>query len=92
MHTKEDVQSAVKNALKRVTGIEILSERENLLKAEVGIAPAKFLYVFDELQEGLQLPVYEIFKNQTFVVMSVENLSTALFELQAIICGAEVRT
>lgn len=82
MYSKRDIEKAILEAVKAVAGIEFLEKSANLVDRDMNIIPANFLYVFDMLEEKFRLPVYNIFIDSTYEVMTVENLTEALFELQ----------
>lgn len=82
MHSKEDIEKIIREAVINVTGITLLKKIDNLIGKDLNIMPADFLYIFDILGKELQLPVHDIFINYTFEVMIVENLTDALFELE----------
>ncbi|SHH84864.1 hypothetical protein SAMN02745823_01176 [Sporobacter termitidis DSM 10068] len=82
MNSKEVIENTIRDAVKDVTGITNLEKDASLIDRELAIIPACFLYIFDILEKKLELPVYNIFKDHTFEVMTVENLTNALFELE----------
>ena len=43
--------------------------------------PVNFLYIFEILKNELELPVYKIFENHTYQVMTIDNLANAFMEL-----------
>jgi len=92
MYSISEIEDVVCNVVKSVAGIEAVSRTENLLSRKLNIHPAKFLYIFNELQQELQLLVCEIFKGQAYTLMTIENLASALFELQGANPEVETRT
>lgn len=73
--------TAIKDAVWNVTGIKIESEETSLLDTKLGIPPADFLYIFELLEKNLELPVIDIFRDSNYLVMKLNNLSDAIFEL-----------
>ncbi len=82
MNTKEIMVNTILAAVEEVTGILDLENDTSLIDRDLAIMPACFLYIFDMLEKRLQLPVYDIFIDNTFEVMTVENLSNALLKLK----------
>jgi hypothetical protein len=82
MHSKEAIEKTIREAVKDVTGIAFLEKDASLIDRELDIIPANFLYIFDILEEKLQLPIHDVLINHTFEVMTVENLTDALFKLE----------
>lgn len=81
MYSKEGIEKAIREAVKDVTGITIFDKDTSLIDSKMNILPAQFLYIFDLLEKKLQIPVHDIYIKQTFEVMTVGNLTDALFEL-----------
>jgi len=81
MQLRDAIEKAIFDAVENVTDITQLNKDTSLISRELGIVPVDFLYVFDILQQRLQLSVYEIFRNHTYEVMTVGNLIDALFDL-----------
>lgn len=82
MNSKEDIENIIRNAVKDVLGITSLDKSASLIDRDLAIVPVNFLYIFEILEKGLQLPVYNIFIDHTYEVMTIEKLTNALFELQ----------
>jgi len=80
-NTKEDIEQAIRDAVGRVTGITELDSDLNLVSKELGIAPANFLYIFDIFEKALGLPIHDILKSNNYQVMTVANLTEALYAL-----------
>ena len=83
MHSKKMIENIIRDAVKNVTGIIELKKDDSLIDKELKIIPADFIYIFDILRERLQLPVHDIFVKHTFEVMTIENMTDALFELKS---------
>jgi len=81
MHTKESVETAIRESIFDVTGVAKLEGNSSLVGKELDINPVAFLYIFDILEKRLRLPVYDVFTKYGYNVMTVDNLATALLEL-----------
>jgi hypothetical protein len=90
MYSKECIGRLIKESIKDVTGITILDKDTSLIGSNMSILPAKFLYIFELLEKKLQLPVHDIYKEYTFEVMTIENLTDALFDLDKRINPADI--
>ena len=62
-YSEVDIVELIKKIVFDVTKIEIISSEENLLSTKLDINPVDFLYIFDELEKRLNIPVVEIFVN-----------------------------
>jgi hypothetical protein len=82
MNTRESIEHKIREAVGDVTGTTNLDKNVSLIDRAALIIPVCFLYIFDILEKSLELPVYDIFTNHSFEVMTVENLTDALFELE----------
>jgi len=81
MQTKEVIQAAIYDAVREVTGISHFEKNASLIDKDLRIGPASFLYIFDILEKQLQVPACDIFQNHTYEVMTISNLTEALFAL-----------
>jgi len=82
MYSKEQIELSIRSAVKAVVDIEIQDNKLNLVAKEMGINPAMFLYIFEILENELQMQVCDVFIDQTSEVMTLENLTNAIFQLQ----------
>jgi hypothetical protein len=82
MISKADIKAYIKKAVKDTIGSEPLDGDASLLGAGLNIPPAGFLYIFDILEQQLRLPICDVFTNHSFDVMSVDNLTDAIYEMQ----------
>jgi hypothetical protein len=81
MISKTDIKACIKKAIKDTVGSEPSRDDIILLDDKLNIPPAGFLYIFDILERQLRLPVCEVFTNHSFNVMSINNLSDAIYEI-----------
>ena len=80
MYTKNDIENAVRDSIKSVTGIEALDKDASLVDSILGISPASFLYIFDILENNYLLSAYDILRTKDFHIMTIKNLTDALYE------------
>ena len=78
---REEIKVIIRNAIIQVTGLDNLDGKTSLISKEMGIMPVNFLYIFEILKNELELPVYKIFENHTYQVMTIDNLANAFMEL-----------
>jgi len=83
MASKEIIERAICDAVRDVTGLVDIEKDESLIDGGLSIEPVDFLYIFDILEKKLQLPVCDIFKNHTFEVMTINNLTDALINVKS---------
>ena len=81
MISKEKIRKALVNILNEVTDVKDVGEDTILVSENVGIFPADFIYIFDALERELSLPVFKIFENSNYSVMTVKNLTEAIYKL-----------
>lgn len=84
MRTKEEIRKIIVDAIENIAGVRIKDFSVSLISKDVDINPADFLYIFQLLEKKLSLPVYQVFEEYTYDVMSIENLSNALYELEKV--------
>jgi len=77
------IQNIIRDAVEAVTGITNYSNDASLIDRELAIIPAKFLYIFEIIEQRLHVPLSEIFIKHSFEVMTVENLTSAIMELES---------
>ena len=82
MHTKETIEKTIRETIKTVTNADELDSYVSLVDRSIDIIPADFLYIFSILEEKLQLPTSDIFKDCTYEVMTISGLTDALSDLQ----------
>ncbi len=80
-YSEVDIVELIKKIVFDVTKIEIISSEENLLSTKLDINPVDFLYIFDELEKRLNIPVVEIFVNSDYSVLKVNILGKKLYEM-----------
>jgi len=81
MHSKEFIEKTIRETMKDVSGISDIESDFNLLDTEIAIHPPNFIYIFDILEKRLDLPIHKILIDNTFEVMTIANLTDALFDL-----------
>jgi hypothetical protein len=81
MHSKEVIGALIHEAVKTVTGIDLLDDDSCLVDRTLGIHPADIIYIFEIIEERLKLPIHSIFINNNSEVMIIKNLINALSEL-----------
>lgn len=81
MHTKAEIETTIRKALDKVVKCGDIDENSCLLDKEAKIIPSNFIYIFDEIEHMLDLPVCKIFENNTYEVMTVKNLTEAIYKL-----------
>lgn len=80
-YTEKDIINVIKETVFEVTGIQELSDGDNLLSTKLDILPADFLYIFDLLEKKLEVPAVDVLKNTDYQVMQIDYFSKALLEL-----------
>ena len=68
-----------------ITNVKIDST-DNLLDNKLNILDADFIYIFTELEKIFDLPIFEIFKDSTFEIMKISNLSKKIMDLARKTC------
>ena len=84
MYSKEYIENSIRDAVFKVTGIKELDETTNLISKELGVIPVNFLYIFDILEENLELPVSQIFADNSYEVMCIKKMTDAFYKLQTL--------
>ena len=82
IHTKEQLENLIRETVRDVTGKVIDSPDTSLIDRALGIDPADFLYIFDQLEKELHAPVHTVFTDHGYEVMTVGGLSEALLKLE----------
>ena len=80
MKTVDDFKSVVRMAVGQVAAGDFDDDMCFVDRASV-VNPVDLLYVFDELERALKLPVCNILMDHTAEVMTVTNLANALFAM-----------
>lgn len=80
-YTKQEIIELIRKVVFEVTGNEVESDDMSLLDTKSGIKPADFLYIFDLLEKGLEVPAVDILKNHDYTVMKIDHMSEALLSL-----------
>jgi hypothetical protein len=80
--SKEYIEKTLRETIKDITGITDLAGDACLVGRELNIVPVNFLYIFDKLAKTLQLDVYDILKDNSYQVMTVDKLTDAVYSLQ----------
>ena len=83
MKSSEDIIKVIRKAVEDVAGIVNLDDNASLVDKNLRIAPADFLYIFDILEKEVQVNVYDVLKDNTYHVMTVNGLATAISRLEA---------
>ena len=79
---EEKIQDMISNSLQQTIGIELKDREENfitLLNAN-NKSLIDLLYVFEDLEEKLRLPVSKVLENRSYAVLSVDGLTKAIIE------------
>ena len=84
MYTKEAIRETIRFAVKKVTGIKDIDDDMFLGDETLKIAPANFIYIFDIIEKQLELPIHKVVETHSFMVMTINNLATATFELSTV--------
>ena len=84
IYKKEYIENSIRDAVFKVTGIKELDETTNLISKELGVIPVNFLYIFDILEENLELPVSQIFADNSYEVMCIKKMTDAFYKLQTL--------
>ena len=82
MKTITEIEQLIVNIIKDVCEINITDKDLNLLSDKAEITMADFLYVFDELEKQLNLPVVSILEHNDYTVFTVRNIASEIFKLQ----------
>ena len=80
MHSSENIANTIRDTVMDVAGIRGLEKDASLLDEGLGINPVDFLYIFNILEEKLQIPVHDIFMFHNYEVMNVRKLADAIYE------------
>ena len=81
MVTYETIENNIREAIESVTCIRIIDGDTSLISKDMDIAPSDFLYIFDILERKLQINVHAVLAASTYQVMTVRNLSGAIFDM-----------
>lgn len=79
--TKQEVISLIQETVYEITDVKIESDEISLLDSSLGINPSDFLYIFDCLEEKLNVPVSNILKGSRYNVMVIDNFSDAVLKM-----------
>ena len=80
-YTKKEIISIIQNTVREVTKVNVDSDNVTLLNLQLDIHPADFLYIFDELERRLEIPVTEVLKGYDYSIFRVDKLSDAFMEM-----------
>ena len=80
---KKILQSLITEVIYEVSNISLDSMDINLLDSRLNMKPSDFIYIFDILEKKTGLPVVDLFKNHDYTIMTVENITNAMFQLSA---------
>lgn len=80
-YTEDKIICLIKDLVKEVTQVEVKKENTNLLDTELEIHPADFLYIFNILEQKLEVPVTDILKGYDYTIMRIDNMSRAILKL-----------
>jgi len=81
MKSRDIIKQAIYEVLEDVTGITSIEENTCLVGTALSIPPACFLYIFEELEKRLELPVCDVLTSRSYTIMSISNLTDAFMRL-----------
>jgi len=84
MILREEIKETIRSAVVEVTDLAILDDDTCLLDSHLRIPPVAFLYIFDIIEKQLNFPVCDFFAKNTFEVMTLKNLTEALYYEQTL--------
>jgi len=76
----ENIEREIRIAIKTITNLDNLDNNANLLDQYLGIIPVDFIYIFDIIESKYSDKIYKILIDHSFHVMTIKNLSIAIFE------------
>jgi len=82
MYTTIEIKQLIANAITEVTGIVNIDDNTSIIGRILGITPADIIYIFDILEQKMNIPVHSVFIHNTSEVMTIDGLSKALYLLQ----------
>lgn len=71
-----------KEVIHKITDFDVTNIDANLMGSDCPIRSYLFLYVFDEIENILKIPVCKIFENHDYTVFTIRNLAAAIDELK----------
>lgn len=83
MFSKEAIRQKIKTAIVDVSDWDSVGFDESLISKDSRIIPANFLYIFDQIEKALNIPVCKIFETHSHNVMTINNLTDAFYTLQS---------
>ena len=75
MKEKELMEQEIVRIVYYVTGIQVRDLDQNLLSSNLHIPIEDFLYIFDELEQSLNLPVCTIMEEKDYTFFTVRQLA-----------------
>lgn len=82
MFTKETISQMLKAVIADVSGWDSVGLDESLISKDSRIMPVDFLYIFDQIEKKMNIPVCKIFESKSHEVMTINNLSEDFFNMQ----------
>lgn len=82
MYSQSEIEQIIQSTISSVSGNIVVRLDDSLIDKDSPIIPADFLYIFDILEKKLKVPACTIFERNSCNVMTLSNLTTALYELQ----------
>ena len=79
------IERTIRDVIYEVTGNDNIDADMLLVGKDISIHPAFFIYIFDILEKKLKLPVFSIFRDFSYEVMTIRNLVTAFTKLGSIV-------
>ena len=83
MVTKDAISQLLKTVITDVSGWDSVGLDESLISKDSRITPADFLYIFDQIEKKLNIPVCKVFESHSFEIMTINNLSTVFYDMLA---------
>lgn len=80
-YTKKEILDLIQRIVFKVTQVKIDSEDISLLDTRLHIHPADFLYIFNELEKELGVPVVNLLIDHDYQIMRMDHMSEALLDL-----------
>ena len=87
MLTKQRITEAIWKTIESVTSYSYRDEDLCLVDRGINIPPVDFLYIFEQLEIELELPIHCILATSTYEIMTVRNLVTAIFNMAQSLSG-----
>lgn len=78
------LEKMISDSVYNITGIRVDDEKSNLLSKKYKIYYVYFLYVFKELEEEFEIPIFKIFEDLVYYEFTIQNIAQKISCLMVI--------